>query len=255
MTNNHPEVENIIMPVAGVGNWGSGSYSTAAIHFASLRESLKEEFDMPVLPPTIPTGLGFFETMKNTYQHFEEDVEKAADVYPNARILFVAHSLGGLLCRELIGREQTSNSRYIGAITLGSPHRGMPQNFPLFSRKIAEINSFADNVTTLWPRLKKGPSLALVSTSHDIVVPPKSALPPLSRANRYFLSDSAELPPELEGVTLVNSQRIDHLGLVFHRQAIELVSSLASELIEKRNSSAPRRNLANRPVIRLNKTG
>jgi len=257
MTNKHPDVENIILPVAGVANWGSGNHSTAAVHFAPLRAYLQlKQHDVPVLSPLVPEGFGVLKTMKDTYQQFEEDVERATDDYPNARILLVAHSLGGLLSRELVGHDQTSSSRYIGAITLGSPHKDLPPTkYNLFSNRVREMNKFADNVTTLWSRITKGPSLALVSARYDVVVPPRSALPPLSRASRYYLSDSSELPSELEGVTLVRTLPIDHFGLVLHPQAIGFTSKLASEMLEKSHASARAPKQASRPIIRVYKTG
>jgi pimeloyl-ACP methyl ester carboxylesterase len=222
MKRQHPETEAIIVPVAGICNVGHGKCSTAAAHFLPVRFLLQRKLHVPVLDPIVLPGLGVLQPTEKTYEHFEQAVHEATDAHPNAQVLLLPHSLGGLVCRELLGRNdalgRNKDSRYLGAITLGTPHDELDERrWPWLCKKVvANINAFAKDIPPLTDTVDGAPRLALVGAKHDFIVPPASALPPgIAMASRHLLDNFA----------------VEHNLLVCHPEAMALTARLASGLL------------------------
>jgi pimeloyl-ACP methyl ester carboxylesterase len=214
----HPEVNHVIQLAAGIANWGSGNHSTASVHFALLRASLSRQLHMPVLNPIVPTGFGLFGATKKMSAQFSEEVNQGLDQYPNARILFVAHSFGGLLSREFPLRSDEARDRYMGTLTLGTPHLGIEEGkWKGFERTVKNMNAFAADIRSAHAEDHEATGLAMVATTLDIMVPAQSALPHINGKARHLF---------------------EHNGLVAHPHAILLTTQLARQMIKEESSRA-----------------
>jgi len=177
-------VEQLVIPVAGAANMGQGRLSTAAGHLLPLRRQLESDGDRVVAYPVVPYGLGLLHSLDKTYRHYLEEVDRLTECYPNAELVLVGHSLGGLLARKQAS-ERLGKLR--GVITIGSPHAGLNHLVPGIIRH--EYGRFAQAIapTTDAP-------LTLIGSAHDEVVPLQSALAPLERASRHELSVLGHIP-------------------------------------------------------------
>lgn len=177
-------VEQLVIPVGGAGNCGHGQLSTAAAHLLPLRRRLATNDDRVVSQPIVPCGLGLLHSLDKTYRHYLEEIEQLCDRYPNAELVLVGHSLGGLLARRQAA-QQPGNLR--GVITLASPHNGLNPAVPAAIRR--EYRRFASSTgdTSQTPIIQIG-------SAHDELVPLSSSLAEIVGAERHEKSWMGHLP-------------------------------------------------------------
>lgn len=137
--------------------------------------------------------------------------EMAAD-FPDSGYDVVAHSLGGVMLREVLRRRPELASSVNSVVTLGSPHHGTAflrwmQFGPLY-RMLNRHSTYLAELPTL-AELAPDVTATTVATTHDLVVYPTAMA-------------------HLEGARQITLERISHLGLMMRPEVMEvLVDSLA----------------------------
>ncbi len=229
----HPEVNHVIQLAAGIANFGVGPVSTAKAHFAPLSIALERQLHVPVLEPIVPRGLGMFGPTKAMAKKFDEAVRHSIDDYPNARVLFIAHSLGGLLSREHLLSSGDERDRYIGLITMGTPHLGADATrWRAFKPIVDNINGFAQEVMDGSNEAGESKPLAMTATTRDYMVSPESALPPICNADRHLFAHYNVSSESLAGAHRHPNLFVEHLGLVVHPLAIMQTVGLARTMLK-----------------------
>lgn len=189
-----------IVPVAGAFNLGWRRFSTGKITFAPIINEVSPYGE--VTEPIIPTNMGLFE-LDEVYERFNDQLLGIINEKPDNKLLFVAHSLGGLLCEKHISQNvnKYNKTQYLGMIGLGVPHtnpRMLERYFPLIDKlwnnRARKFADFAREVTSDYNSNKEAPRLALIGADCDGIARAASALAdglPLP-ADRYYL-DSGEM--------------------------------------------------------------
>jgi hypothetical protein len=233
MRQTHPEVNHVIQLAAGIANFGVANVTTAKAHFAPLSIALQRQLHIPVLEPVVPSGLGMFGPTKAMARKFDEAVIHSLDDYPNARVLFIAHSLGGLLSREHFLTSEQTRDRYIGLITLGTPHLGADtKRWRAFKPIVDNINGFANEVLSGFNEVGESKPLTMTATTRDYIVTPESALPPIDNADRHLFAHHHVSTASLDGAQRHPNLFVEHIGLVVHPLAIMQTISLARTMLK-----------------------
>ena len=94
------------------------------INFIAQNKSLFKEFDIYRWRHTTAIPIGFNGTTGNAKQ-----LAKDLAILGNKKIIFVAHSQGGLICRSFMNGN-TPQTNVLGLITLATPHHGSPFAVP-----------------------------------------------------------------------------------------------------------------------------
>jgi hypothetical protein len=105
------------------------------INFIAQNKSLFKEFDIYRWRHTTAIPIGFNGTTGNAKQ-----LAKDLAILGNKKIVFVAHSQGGLICRSFMNGN-TPQTNVLGLITLATPHHGSPFAVPdwdgiMWARKV-----------------------------------------------------------------------------------------------------------------------
>lgn len=158
---NH-STEALIIPISGAGNIGHGQWSTAAPHFHWLLRKLRSGPERVVSVPVVPAQFGL-RNLEATYDRFADHFNAIADQHPNARVIAIGHSLGGLLAHRLSTEVSIS-----GLITLGSPHAGLRSYLPASIREEYSAFTTATPVTLMR-------NVAQIAARYDELVSPDSA--------------------------------------------------------------------------------
>ena len=233
MGHKHPEVNLVIQPTAGIANYGLGGKSTASIHFALMRHALGKQLHVPVLEPLVPKGFGILGATAAMSEKFGRDLEHNLADYPNAVVLFIAHSFGGLLAREQLALHH-ERERFIGAITLGSPLRGVHvDKWKRFDSTVRTLNAFATDVGAMHAADQEQSPLTMFATTTDIMVPCESALPAIPDKPRHVFAHPGASTSHLGNVERHANLLIDHNGLVAHPHAIGQVALAARSMIKQ----------------------
>lgn len=240
MTQKHPETQYVIQLAAGIANFGIGPITTAKAHFAPLAITLEKQLHAKVLDPVFPCGLGILGPTEGMARKFDETVEKNLDDYPNARVLFIAHSLGGLLSRRHILNAPQARERYVGLITLGTPHLGVDKNHLRHFKPIVDtINGFAGDVMSGYRTTGETTRLAMTATTRDIIVPCESALPDIPQADRHLFAHMGTHPEIPGNIHRHANLLLEHNGLVAHPLAIMQTVHLARTMLESASQEVP----------------
>jgi triacylglycerol esterase/lipase EstA (alpha/beta hydrolase family) len=136
-------------------------------------------------------------------------MQELAEQYPEKGFDIVAHSIGGVMAREVFRQHPELTDSVGRIVTLGSPHHGTAvvrwikfgpiyKMLALNSRYLENLESFA----ALAPRS----AATTIATRHDLVVYPFMAC-------------------HLEGARQVTIDRISHLGLMTEEHALDQVES------------------------------
>ena len=101
--------------------------------------------------------------------------------YPGRKPLLVGHSLGGLIIRNWLAKEE-NQERILGLVTLGTPHRGSKMAalaFGKLGRSLLPANAFFDDLA----RTEKPASIPCVSLAAeaDTMVLPQCCLVPVTK--------------------------------------------------------------------------
>jgi len=83
------------------------------------------KFDIYIFKHDSTLPVGFNGTTGNAAQ-LNSQIKQ---LFPNKKVLFIAHSRGGLVCRAYMNHENRGENVY-GLITLGTPHHGTPGAIP-----------------------------------------------------------------------------------------------------------------------------
>lgn len=105
------------------------------INFITQNKSLFKEFDIYRWRHTTAIPIGFNGTTGNAKQ-----LAKDLAILGNKKIIFVAHSQGGLICRSFMN-SSNPQTNVLGLITLATPHHGSPFAVPdwdgiMWARKV-----------------------------------------------------------------------------------------------------------------------
>jgi pimeloyl-ACP methyl ester carboxylesterase len=201
---NH-STEALIVPIAGAGNIGRERWSTAAPHFHWLMRHLRNKPNRVVAPPIVPGQFGL-RRLESTYDRFADRLNDLTDQHPDARVIAIGHSLGGLLAHRFSTEVSIS-----GLITLGAPHAGLRSYLPAAIRE--EYGAFA-NATPLTIMN----NTAQIATRYDELVSPQSAHAGMSRSQTFLLSRHNLLP-------------LTHNGLPLAPAVTHLVGRLVDEML------------------------
>ena len=113
-------------------------FCRGARHMQVWRDGLGDMFDR-VITPDLPTT-------HKSFEHCLEVLEKtlqSSGIDQFEHIYLVGHSMGGLLLREYLQRQQPDNARYL--VCVGTPHYGS---------KLADIAMLLPGAGWIWPPLK-----------------------------------------------------------------------------------------------------
>jgi pimeloyl-ACP methyl ester carboxylesterase len=238
MTQTHPEVNYVIQLAAGIANFGVGHVTTAKAHFIPLQFILHRQLHVPVIDPVMPCDLGILGPTEGIARKFNENVDRELGRYPNAQVLFIAHSLGGLLVRNHLLQSQETHERTIGLITLGTPHDGVEETrWGRVNTVVGNINGFARDIKEGCAKVEDSTDVVMTATTLDAVVPVSSALSADTPGERHVYAHPGA------GVT-ADAERhintgIDHNGLVAHPQAVMHVTHLARQLLAQEAALVP----------------
>jgi hypothetical protein len=218
-------VEQLVIPVAGAFNCGHERLSTAAPHLRSLRRRLETDGDRVVTQPIVPSGFGVLRSLDRTYRDYIEEVERRAERYPNAEIVLVGHSLGGLLARKQASEHL---GRLRGIVTLASPHDGVkPESLVVPPSIKREYRRFAQSITST-----DVPTL-FIGSARDEIVSINSALPPVDGAETHEISWYGPVPllhnlvPLAPSVTAPTARSVDRMfGMTAPATMVEQLDSL-----------------------------
>ena len=134
-------------------------------------------------------------------------MDEMARMFPDQRFDVVAHSLGGVMVREVLRRRPDLAPRVGRIVTLGSPHRGTAflrwmrfgPLYRMLSRQSTYLRDLPD-FTALAPESV----VTTVATQHDLVVYP---------------IEQAFLP----GANQVTLEQVSHLGLMVRPEVMEVI--------------------------------
>jgi pimeloyl-ACP methyl ester carboxylesterase len=134
-------------------------------------------------------------------------MRKLADQFPEEGFDIAAHSIGGVMAREVL-RQNPELANCVGRIvTLGSPHHGTAVvrwlKFGPVYRMLALHSDYVENLGT-FQTLAPRSAATTVGTLHDLVVYPYETC-------------------HLEGSHQVTLERISHLGLMTEERALDEV--------------------------------
>lgn len=138
------------------------------------------------------------------------DLGAVAAAFPAARIDVVAHSMGGLVLRQVLGESPALAARLRRVVTLATPHHGTAllgwfRHGPVF-RMMSRESEYVRGL----PRLADSVPAAEVTTvasAHDLLVYPVECA-------------------HLEGARRIDLERVGHLGLLTDRAVHERVACL-----------------------------
>lgn len=228
-----------IVPVAGAFNLGWRRFSTGTITFGPIINQLRPYGD--VKEPIVPANLGLFELDK-VYEQFNNQLMEVISEAPENKVLFVAHSLGGLLCEKHIAGNvnKFNKEQYLGMIGLGVPHtnpRMLERYFPLIDKvwnnRARKFADFAKEVTADYHNNKEAPRLTLIGADCDGIVRAESALAdglPLP-ADRYYLDSGQMMPLTHSSIKRVPTKRPNrHVSMFISPETINLVGELAAKM-------------------------
>ncbi len=230
------KTETLVVPVAGILNVEAGEHSTAELHFSRLSRKMEKTLGIAVARPIVPVGLGVLQSSKAIYEHFAKEVDARVQANDQARVLFLGHSLGGLLCREFLARNYSRTERYIGAVTLGSPHLQVDERqwMGLYRGVVRNIDRFINNIPMLDSPEEGGPDLHFVAASNDAVVPPSNALPDFPGATRSLLLGYNQKPPydiDMDKVTTFRMFPVGHNSMLVQPQATNAITSIVANAL------------------------
>lgn len=135
-------------------------------------------------------------------------IEEMARSFPEEGFDIVAHSIGGVITREVLRRRPELASRIGTIITLGSPHHGTAAlrwvRFGPIYRMLSRDSEYLANLPSL-AELAPRSSTITVASHHDLVVYPPAAA-------------------QMEGSRTVTLETTSHLGLLTERISLDVVA-------------------------------
>jgi pimeloyl-ACP methyl ester carboxylesterase len=238
MTQTHPEVDRVIQLAAGIANFGVKDVTTAKAHFIGMQLWLHRQLHVPVNNPVMPCDLGILGPTGAIARKFNDDIERKLESYPNALVLFIAHSLSGLLVENYLLQSPEARERTAGVITLGTPHDGVE------AKRLGPVNAIVGNINGFARDIKAGyaeggttTKTIIAATTLDAIVSVRSALSADVPAERHvYAHPGADVPADTQ--RHINTG-IDHIGLVSHPQAVMHVTYLARQLLAHETATAP----------------
>lgn len=140
-------------------------------------------------------------------------MEQMASDFPESGYDVVAHSLGGVMLREVLRRRPELAARLKRVVTLGSPHHGTAfarwMRFGPLYRMLNRHSTYLAKLPT-FAQLAPDVSATTVATTHDLVVYPTSMA-------------------HLEGARQITLDRISHLGLMVQPEVMGVIVEALSE--------------------------
>lgn len=111
------------------------------------------------------------------------------------RVVFIAHSMGGLISREIVIQSRLAGAQIpvVLLIEIGSPHDGADLARITaaigvsrdLTRDVSRDSGFLVGLRQHWNQLDNRPETFCVTSPHDIVVDPRSATAQCDRESRY----------------------------------------------------------------------
>jgi len=155
----------------------------------------------------LPTPMSYAKPLAKVMQLLAEE-------FPDEGFDIVAHSIGGVMVREVLRQRPALAGSVHRILTLGSPHHGTAvvrwikfgpiyQMLSIESRYLEDLGSFA--------QLAPGSAVTTVGTLHDLVVYPDWAC-------------------HLDDTHQVTLERISHLGLMTEARALDEVESAICDI-------------------------
>jgi pimeloyl-ACP methyl ester carboxylesterase len=213
--------ESLVIPVAGAANAGHGWASTAELHFLVLDAALRSHRHK-VTHPIVPSGLGLFHKLEEIYSAFSAEVGKTLDHHPEAKdVVFVGHSLGGLLGRRYLS-DHLSSDRHLGVIAIGTPHDGLSRFVP--RRWKDSYEDFAGSIGELSP-----PTQAFVGSAMDELVPVRSSLADIPAAQRFHFGLTRHRDERV--TSFVHLTPLPHNLLPVAPSVVRLTSRLVDDMV------------------------
>jgi pimeloyl-ACP methyl ester carboxylesterase len=174
------QITELIVPVAGAGNIGSGARSTAAVHLLPLRSRLESGPHRRVSQPIVPQRLGLFGDLPTLFERFCDEVDLVSDDQPDAELVLVGHSLGGLFARRYAALRQT---KVAGVVSLAAPHGPLNDRVPHYYRDAyADFSAATDEIDRFTQT-----RVACIASKHDELVPVTSATLDSKNAENYVI--------------------------------------------------------------------
>jgi hypothetical protein len=239
----------VIIPVAGICNVETASIpgldiattalkirnvSTASIHFSRLAHGYRNEFgaDTPVTTPIILSRLGIFNSLDDTYDRYEEKVNKLLAGYnEGVRPVFVGHSEGGTIAMRGIAANEQWNAA--GIVTLGSPHQPVRGSLAVpISPRWKDISRFTVKTREILDDTDNQVPKILVGTMLDQVVPPWACTTDLpgDTNQRLMYTVRGVLPRGSQGIRAI-AGIVDHTMLPMHSGVIRETAKLTSQMV------------------------
>jgi len=148
----------------------------------------------------LPTPMSYAKPLTRVMKEF-------ADQFPEKGFDIAAHSIGGVMIREVLRRDPELADKVRRIITLGSPHHGTAVvrwiKFGPVYKMLARNSEYLENLGD-FQELAPRSAATTVASMHDLVVYPTATC-------------------HLEGTHRVTLDKISHLGLMTEKQALDEV--------------------------------
>jgi pimeloyl-ACP methyl ester carboxylesterase len=135
---------------------------------------LARQFEKASLGPLFGFNYPWSASIDDSSQRLSKFVESVCIETGEARVILVAHSLGGLIALEY-AHSPTGTERVAECITVGTPHGGVKWRGPIPGRVGRELREEAPFVRERQSRQVPAPTLSVYSTHDNIVHPPSTS--------------------------------------------------------------------------------
>jgi len=135
---------------------------------------LARQFEKASLGPLFGFNYPWIESIDESSKRLSKFVDSVCADTGEARVILVAHSLGGLIALEY-AHSLAGAGRVAECITVGTPHGGVKWRGPIPGRVGRELRAGAQFIRERQTRQVPAPTLSVYSTHDNIVHPPTTS--------------------------------------------------------------------------------